>query len=109
MLLCGIINEVDQSNHKDVAISFFFCQATNTRLNDAAAVFRGLIFSLVDQQPHLIPRGRQQYDKSGRKGFEDVNVWKDLTKIVIDILEDPLLHSIYMIIDALDECTRPTS
>ncbi|OQE11853.1 hypothetical protein PENFLA_c071G06024 [Penicillium flavigenum] len=106
LLLCGIIKEVDQSTSKYVAVSFFFCQATDTRLNHAAAVIRGLIYNLVDQQPHLISHVRRQYDKSGRKGFEDVNAWEALSKIFIDMLEDSLLHSIYVIINALDECTK---
>ncbi len=44
MLLCGIIDDLIQSNTHTANISFFFCQATYNRINNAAAVLRGLIF-----------------------------------------------------------------
>ncbi|KAJ5519970.1 hypothetical protein N7463_000423 [Penicillium fimorum] len=106
MLLCGIINELDQSTPETVAVSFMFCQATDARSNNAAAVLRGLIFNLVDHQPNLMSHVRRQYDKTGIRGFEDVNAWEALSKIFTNILEDPLLQSTYVMIDALDECTK---
>jgi NACHT domain len=54
MLLCGIIDEMsalarlrDQS--ANTLLSFFFCQATDSRINNAAAVLRGLIYLLINQ------------------------------------------------------------
>ncbi|CAI7616134.1 unnamed protein product [Penicillium glandicola] len=104
MLLCGIINELKASSESCVV--FFFCQATDARINHANAVLRGLIYMLVDNQPNLISHIRRQHDKTGGKGFEDVNAWENLSKIFSDILKDPLLQSTYVIIDALDECTK---
>ncbi|KAJ5675461.1 hypothetical protein N7462_008358 [Penicillium macrosclerotiorum] len=107
MLLCGIIDELTKSAPNTSVISFFFCQATDVRINHATAVLRGLIFMLVDQQPHLICHVRRQYDKAGKQVFEDINAWEALSEIITAILEDPLLQPIttYLIIDALDECT----
>ncbi|KAJ5970512.1 WD40 repeat-like protein [Penicillium vulpinum] len=103
MLLCGIINELKST--PQACVVFFFCQATDARINHASAVLRGLIYMLVAKQPKLMSHMRRQHDKTGKKGFEDANAWETLSKIFIDILEDPLLQSTYVIIDALDECT----
>jgi hypothetical protein len=105
MLLCGIIDELTKFTLDTTTVSFFFCQATDVRINQATAVLRGLIFMLVDQQPSLISHIRRQYDKSG-KVFEDINAWEALTDIFTSILEDRQLQTTYLIIDALDECTN---
>jgi hypothetical protein len=87
------------------AISFFFYQATDARINNATAVLRGLIYLLVDKQPYLISYVRRRYDQAGKQLFEDVNAWEAMSKIFTNILEDPRLQKAYLIIDALDECT----
>ncbi|KAJ5218068.1 uncharacterized protein N7498_000167 [Penicillium cinerascens] len=108
MLFCGIIDELTElakSAPNTTVISYFFCQATNVRINHATAVLRGLIFMMVDQQPSLLSYVRRQYDKSGKQVFENANVWEALLEILTGILGDPLLQTTYLIIDALDECT----
>ncbi|KAJ5629298.1 hypothetical protein N7528_002955 [Penicillium herquei] len=107
MLLCGIIDELTRFAPTTTTMSFFFCQATDVRINHATAVLRGLIFMLVEQQPSLISHIRRHYDKAGKQVFEDVNAWEALSEILTAILEDALLlpATTYLIIDALDECT----
>ncbi|CAG8367059.1 unnamed protein product [Penicillium salamii] len=105
MLLCGIIDELTRSIGDTVNISFFFCQATDVRINNATAVLRGLIYSLVKKQPSLLCHVKSQYDHTGKALFEDTNAWNALSRIFTDILKDPTLQSTYLIIDALDECT----
>ncbi|KAG9236930.1 hypothetical protein BJ875DRAFT_503024 [Amylocarpus encephaloides] len=88
MLLCGIIDEMSRIKDVAVPLSYFFCQATDSRLNNATAVLRGLIYLLIDQQPSLISHVQKRYDQGGKNPFED-----------------PSLQSgAYLIIDALDEC-----
>ena len=103
MLLCGIIDELESATG-DGVLSYFFCQGTDSRINNAVAVLRGLIFLLVDQQQSLISHVQKKYEYSGKKLFEDKNTWAALTKIFGDILHDPSLRSTCFIIDALDEC-----
>src|SRR5271168_2855065 len=50
MLLCGIIDELIKPSTHTANVSFFFCQATDARINSATAVLRGLIYMLVKQQ-----------------------------------------------------------
>ena len=104
MLLCGIINELNKSITETDLLSYFFCQATDSRINNATAVLRGLIFMLIGQQPSLVTYIQKKYDHAGKAIFEDVNSWVALSEIFIDILQDPGLRNIYLVIDALDEC-----
>jgi hypothetical protein len=104
MLLCGIIKELEKSMSKTDLLSYFFCQATDSRINNATAVLRGLVYLLVDQQPSLIFHLRKKHDHAGKTLFEDANAWVALSEIFINILQDPSLNSTYLIIDALDEC-----
>ena len=104
MLLCGIIDELKRPTAPTYLLSFFFCQATDARINSATAVLRGLIYLLVHQQPSLISHIRKKYDHAGQTLFEDANAWLALSEIFTNILQDPSLKDSYVIIDALDEC-----
>lgn len=104
MLLCGIINELNKSMTKTAQLAYFFCQATDSRINNATAVLRGLLYLLVNQQPSLVSYVRKKYDHAGKALFEDTNAWVALSEIFTNILQDPSLNSTYLVIDALDEC-----
>jgi len=104
MLLCGIINELKKSISNSTLLSYFFCQATDSRINSATAVLRGLIYLLVNEQPSLITHVRKKYEQTGKALFEDTNAWVALYEIFARILQDPRLNSTCLIVDALDEC-----
>lgn len=112
MLLCGIIDELARSRilfrpSQGTAISFFFCQATDTRINSAKSVLRGLIYSLVKNDISLLRHLRYQYKDAGKDLFEDTNAWSALTSIFTEILQNLSSKDIwvYLVIDALDECS----
>ncbi|KAJ5971705.1 uncharacterized protein N7479_001623 [Penicillium vulpinum] len=105
MLLCGVIEELTGLYGDNASISFFFCQATDMRINSATSVLRGLIYLLVKKNPSLLHHVRTRYDYAGKTVFEDVNAWSALSTIFRDILNDPKLQMTYLVIDALDECT----
>ncbi|KAK5651076.1 hypothetical protein OQA88_13708 [Cercophora sp. LCS_1] len=105
MLLCGIINELEQAVITDGHcrnLAYFFCQATDTRINNAIAVLRGLIYLLARQQPRLISHVRKYTDTG--ESLSDANAWVALSDILGGMLGDPNLKPTYLIIDALDEC-----
>jgi hypothetical protein len=104
MLLCGIIDELHSSLPRAGLLSYFFCQATDSRINSATAVLRGLLYMLMNQQPSLVSHVRKKHDHAGKSLFEDANAWVALTEIFVDVLRDPNLSTTYLIIDALDEC-----
>ncbi|KAF2727314.1 NACHT-domain-containing protein [Polyplosphaeria fusca] len=104
MLLCGIINELSKSTAETSLLAYFFCQATDSRINSATAVLRGLLFMLVSQQPSLISHLREEHDQTGKALFEDANAWVALSDIFASVVQDPSLKITYLVIDALDEC-----
>jgi hypothetical protein len=104
MLLCGVINELSASLAKTDLVSYFFCQATDARINNAIAVLRGLLYMLVSQQPSLASHIQKKYDHAGQGLFKDTNAWVALSEITTNVLQDPRLGRTYLVIDALDEC-----
>ncbi|GJC88129.1 vegetative incompatibility protein HET-E-1 [Colletotrichum liriopes] len=104
MLLCGIVDKLEKMSVDTRILAYFFCQATEVRLNNATAVLHGLIYQLLDQEPSLIGRMRKKYDHAGKKLFKDANSWDALSKMLINILEEPSLQNTYLVIDVLDEC-----
>lgn len=105
MLLCGIADELRRISASSGLTSYFFCQATDQRINNAKAVLWGLMFMLVDQQPALMRHIRNKYEASGKDLFLGENSWFALSEIFSDMLKDPALTHAYLLIDALDECT----
>lgn len=106
MLVCRIIDELGATIPLPRQLCYFFCQATDARINNASAVLRGLLYMLLEQQPSLVSHVQENYRRGGRSIFEDVNSWVVLTKLFSDILGDHRLRSTVFIIDALDECTH---
>ena len=107
MLLCGIINELDRDSTADASrrnLAYFFCQATDSRINNATAVLRGLIYLLVDQQPSLLSHVRSEYDRAGELLCKHGYTWDALSRIFTNILRDSNLRMTFLVIDALDEC-----
>lgn len=103
MLICGIVDELDKT---DSQLSYFFCQASDERINSATAVLRGLIYLIVDHQPPLLSHVQKRYKHVGDALFKDVNAWSALSEIFLNILKDMDANSqqTYIVIDALDEC-----
>ncbi|KAL9083489.1 MAG: hypothetical protein Q9165_008516, partial [Trypethelium subeluteriae] len=109
MLICGIINELEKSIAETGFLSYFFCQATDSRINNATAVLRGLMYLLIERCPSLISYIQRKYDNAGERAFEGANAWYALDEVFTNILQDPILQDpsavdVYFVIDALDEC-----
>jgi hypothetical protein len=85
MLLIGIIIELSKHPKQSIRdakpTSFLLCRATDSRLNNATVVLRGLIYLLVvqqkslDQRRSLISHVRKKYNDAGRQLFEDANAF----------------------------------
>lgn len=107
MLMIGIIRQLS-SQPATIApgVSFFFCQGTDTALNNATAVLRSLIWLLLLQQPRLISHILQKYKDSGAGLFKDKNAFYALSEAFRNMLKDPLLQPVYLAVDALDECAE---
>ncbi|KAL4950089.1 WD40-repeat-containing domain protein [Aspergillus filifer] len=110
MLMIGIINELLQQNQSQQSqfIAYFLCQATDPRLRNATSILRGLIYMLVQQQPHLISHLREKYD-TNPKLFEGGNPFYSLSVIFENMIQDSTDARTYLIVDALDECETDLS
>ncbi|RYO79252.1 hypothetical protein DL764_010034 [Monosporascus ibericus] len=110
MLIIGIIRELSrQPVALAPSLSFFFCQGTDTTLNNATAILRSLIWLLLFQQPCLISHLLQKYKESGAGLFKDKNAFYALSEVFRNMLTDPQLSPIYFAVDALDECEQGLS
>ncbi|CAG7565949.1 unnamed protein product [Fusarium equiseti] len=105
MLLCGIINELqpytklsDSESH--ISLSYFFCQATISGLDNCTAVLKGLIYLLIAQQPCLVSYILDTQLPSSTHWNS-----RDAVEGIFDrIIADHCLQDTYMVVDALDEC-----
>ncbi|GAB1311808.1 hypothetical protein MFIFM68171_02018 [Madurella fahalii] len=100
MLLCGLIDELERPVIADGGnLAYFFCQATDSRINNATAVLRGLIYLLAHRQPRLVSHLPENTYPS-----DDAMAWIVLSKVLWAMLGDPNLKATYLVVDALDEC-----
>ncbi|KAN0087004.1 WD40-repeat-containing domain protein [Elaphomyces granulatus] len=110
MLMIGIIDELQQQvarsgkSSATEVLSYFVCQGTDSRLNNATAILRGIIYLLASEQPFLISHLRKKYDNAGRKLFEDSGAFYCLSEVFRQMVQDPKLTAAYLVADALDEC-----
>lgn len=111
MLMITIIDELSQQLQNPTTpdcrklLSYFICQGTDSRLNNATAILRGLIYLLVIQEPLLLWHLRQQYDYAGGKLFEHPDLFYALSEVFQNMLRDPNFPGAHFIVDALDECS----
>ncbi|KAI0191868.1 hypothetical protein F4808DRAFT_381284 [Astrocystis sublimbata] len=106
MLMIGLIRHFSQqSAATSPPVSFFFCQNTDDDLKTATAVLRSLVWLLLLQQPHLISHLLEKHKVSGASLFQDKNAFFALSTVLLDMLKDSRLPSVYLAVDALDECS----
>jgi hypothetical protein len=91
------------SQSRPCLVSYFFCQNTDSRLNNAASVLKGLVYLLAQQEKSLIRYIEKRRDNS-KDAFEGPNAIYTVRSILRDMLNDSKLHQTYLLIDALDEC-----
>ena len=109
--LCGIINDLEKAAPRTVNnvgfVSFFFCQGTDSRSNNATAVLRGLIQVLVQQHPSLCKHiyKRRRHSRA-EDSADSSSTWTALSDVFSYILQDQNLRrrGACFVIDALDEC-----
>ncbi|CAH0057462.1 unnamed protein product [Clonostachys solani] len=108
MLLCGLIDglSTERLPHHGRLVSYFFCQATDSNLNNALAVLRGLIYTIVRQNRALTKYVYHEWKVTGKGLFEDSNAFDTLVMILDHILEHDTQAERVFIIDALDECSK---
>ncbi|KAL7945781.1 NACHT domain-containing protein [Trichoderma barbatum] len=61
MLLCGIIDDFEQNPGINANLAYFFCQATDSRINTATSVVAGLISPLVKRLQKIFSQTHQEF------------------------------------------------
>lgn len=110
MMTIALISSISErlTSGASGVLSYFFCQNNVPELNRSTSVLRGLIYLLLSQNKNLIYHLRKSYSEAGKPLFEGLNALSALWRILFDILEDKSLPTVYLIIDALDECRDDT-
>ena len=87
--------------------AYFFCQQQHPRLNNAIAVLKGLLYSMVSRCDAVVEylQNREIGSNEGNNGAsaDDASFWK-LQSILLDLLDHCDLPRTCLLIDALDEC-----
>jgi hypothetical protein len=104
MLLCGIIKELDMPALVTYRLAYFFFQATDSRMNTATAVLRGLLYMVVQQQPRLRVHVTERYFDVRSSLVGDTYSFKSIKEAFTDVIQDPEFQTTYFIIDGLDQC-----
>ena len=107
MMAIALIDELSrrsQTNPCPGILSCFFCQDTDSRLNNATSVLRGLIWMLAIEQNTLVKPLKDEYKTAGSKLFEGSDAFSNLQSILQAMLKIPNHGTIYLVVDALDEC-----
>ena len=81
----------------------YFCDIKDKRRNAANSIIRGLVFQLLQLRPslfdHILPVFKTQ-----RGSLFTVSSMESLWRIFENMICDPLLGTIYCVLDGLDEC-----
>jgi len=106
MLMIGIIRHLSgRSAMLSPSVSHYFCQGTDDDAqNNATAILKSLVWMLVIQQPHLIKHLRTEFKRKSKPVFNDEITLKAISRVFKKMLKDTELSSVYLIVDALDEC-----
>lgn len=87
------------------AVSFYLCGRTGHGVENFARVLRGLIYSLIEQQPILITHLMEAQSSAGGHRFDSRNDFTGLTGIFFGLLYDKEFVPSYLVVDGIDECT----
>lgn len=126
MMMIGLINELSASLLEEVkpkgigqlwrnffqqksgadVMAYFFCETTRPEQNSAVSVLRGLIYLLANHRDKsLLWHVQKRYDLDGKQLFEGPNAIVALRQLLLEIIKDPSLRQVYLLVDALDECS----
>ncbi|KFY14076.1 hypothetical protein V491_06163 [Pseudogymnoascus sp. VKM F-3775] len=102
MLMIALVRELSMNlPGNSPTMTFFFCQSTDIRLNNAIAILRGLIWKLAMNQPRLARIFHQKYN-SDKSLLDGPNaVFALFSTLTLMLNECP---GTTILIDALDEC-----
>ncbi|KAF7532235.1 hypothetical protein G7054_g8144 [Neopestalotiopsis clavispora] len=103
MLMMSLVQEFRKFEGEHHILTFFFCQNTDSRLNTAHAVLCGLLWLLIRENPVLGCYLHEDY-RHHKDFLDGPDAFAALCRIMTALLQDAALPTVYILIDALDEC-----
>ncbi|KAL7923954.1 hypothetical protein ACQKWADRAFT_325615 [Trichoderma austrokoningii] len=106
MLLGGLVDNFEANEYKyKRSLGYFFCQATDSKINTAAAIIGGLIFSFIKPrrklQSHIYRTFKNELGK-----LNGPDRWYILCDMFEKITKHRRLPHPVCVVDALDECEQ---
>jgi Cdc6-like AAA superfamily ATPase len=111
MLMTSIINHLESifTRTDPGILAFHFFELLDSRATNATSMLRSMIYLLVSQQNWLLTHLWEKYKVAGVQLFEGENAFNALSSVFQNILRDPRLQPVYLVVDALDECKEGLS
>ena len=81
----------------------FFCDNKNDKRNTADSIIQGLVFQLLHKKPELIKHVLPTFAVQQASLFSGSS-FESLWRIFEEMTCDPMLRTIYCVLDGLDEC-----
>ena len=105
MLSIFLSEELEHMTRKSHNIVFleYYCDHKDNRRNSATAILRGFIYQLLKSRSDLFKHIISDFQIKRDKLFT-ASSFPSLWKIFRDMVQDPVLETVYCVLDGLDEC-----
>jgi hypothetical protein len=107
MLSIFLAEELEQiaKHSQDVAFLEYFCDNRDENHNTAIAIIRGLVFQLLRLRPKLFDYILPSFQIQKESLFT-ASSFETLWRIFETMVHDPVIGTIYCVLDGLDECNE---
>ncbi|KAB2573050.1 Vegetative incompatibility protein HET-E-1 [Lasiodiplodia theobromae] len=105
--LVDILSEEARNSEGAVALSYFFCQNSESELRNVTSIVKGLIYMLAFQETSLVDHLKKKYEAGGEEVFTGPKALFTLWNVLEDMLRDLHGATVYLLVDGLDECDDP--
>ncbi|KAH8691089.1 hypothetical protein GQ44DRAFT_636325, partial [Phaeosphaeriaceae sp. PMI808] len=106
-VLASFIIDVARSRFPNAEVAFFYCKYRDPQRNTFIAVARGILAQLTTQNKNLLPYIYEKASESGQKSLSTSALAKELLEAALRSYNTlGGYHTLYIIIDGLDECER---
>lgn len=104
MISIGVLDHLLTLRDLSSKVTYFFCQHSDHELNTIAAILKNLIVQLFTTSPEAREPLRNTWHPEDNCFGEDITSWKVLWIIWQEMVELSPCKTIYVVVDALDEC-----
>lgn len=94
--------------HSQITFLQYFCDNKDEKCNTAVAIVKGFLFQLLRSHPKMYHYTLPSFKDLGLSLFTKF-MFGTLWRIFEQMLQDPVLGSVYCVLDGLDECEPDSS